>query len=100
MPRRPAEYRLSPAAARDLESIWFYTLREWDSEQANLYLDELAAAFGRLAQHPRTARTCDHIRKGYRCGRVGRHAIYFRETKYGIAVIRILHDRMDASRHL
>jgi len=26
--------------------------------------------------------------------------IYFRVTDYGIAVIRVLHDRMDAPRHL
>ena len=30
----------------------------------------------------------------------GRHAIYFRITAYGIAVVRVLHDRMDAQRHL
>ena len=31
---------------------------------------------------------------------VERHMIYFRVTPYGIAIIRILHDRMDASRQL
>ena len=30
-----AEYRLSPAAERDLESIWKYTREEWGLEQAN-----------------------------------------------------------------
>ena len=29
-----AEFRLSPAAERDLESIWKYTRREWGLEQA------------------------------------------------------------------
>ena len=29
-----AEYRLSPAAERDLEEIWQYTHREWGLEQA------------------------------------------------------------------
>jgi len=29
-----AEYRLSPAAERDLEGIWKYTRREWSLEQA------------------------------------------------------------------
>ncbi len=55
------EYRLSPAAERDLESIWIYTVGQWGVE---------------------------------------RHMIYFRITDYGIAVIRVLHDRMQASRHL
>lgn len=56
-----AEYRLSPAAERDLESIWIYTVRQWGVE---------------------------------------RHMIYFRVTDYGIAVVRVLHNRMDAPQHL
>jgi plasmid stabilization system protein ParE len=50
-----AEYRLSPAAERDLGGIWKYTRR---------------------------------------------HMIYFRITDYGIAITRILHERMDAPHHL
>ena len=65
-----AEYRLSPAAERDLEDIWTYTVEHWGADQAD-------------------RRRC-----------VERHMIYFRITDYGIAVIRILHDRMDAPRHL
>jgi hypothetical protein len=32
-----AEYRLSPAAERDLEGIWKYTREEWGLEQAERY---------------------------------------------------------------
>ncbi|MRV75366.1 hypothetical protein GJ700_26975 [Duganella sp. FT92W] len=46
------------------------------------------------------ALACDYIRSGYRRSRVERHMIYFRVTDYGIAVVRILHERMDASRHI
>jgi len=100
MAKRRAEYRLAPAAERDLEGIWLYTLGEWGIEQAHRYTDELAAAFDQLARKPKLGTSCDYIRKGYRRSRVGRHAIYFRITDYGIAVIRVLHDRMDATRHL
>jgi len=34
-----AEYRLSPAAERDLEGIWKYTRRECGLEQAERYTD-------------------------------------------------------------
>ena len=95
-----AEYRLSPAAERDLESIWKYTLREWGLEQADRYTDLLTAAFQVLAESPKSAPACDHIRQGYRRRNVERHMIYFRVTDYGIAIIRVLHDRMDASRHV
>ena len=91
-----AEYRLSPAAERDLESIWKYTLGEWGLEQADL----LTATFQALAESPKLAPTCEHIRQGYRRRNVERHMIYFRIMDYGIAIIRVLHERMDAPRHL
>lgn len=95
-----AEYRLTPAAECDLESIWTYTIQRWGVEQANRYTDILTTAFAELAQSPKTAQACDQIRPGYRRRSVERHTIYFRITAYGIAIIRILHNRMDALRHL
>lgn len=95
-----AEYRLTPAAERDLEAIWTYTLQRWGVEQANRYIDILTAAFAELANSPNTAPACDHVRPGYRRRSVERHMTYFRITGYGIAIVRVLHSRMDASRHL
>jgi len=60
----------------------------------------LTSAFAELADSPNTAPACDHIRLGYRRWGVERHMIYFRVTDYGIAVICILYNRMDAPRHL
>ena len=99
VPHMP-EYRLTPAAEGDLESIWTYTVRQWGVEQAERYIDFLTAAFAELADSPKTAPTCEHIRPGYRRWSVERHMIYFRVTDYGIAVVRVLHERMDAPRHL
>jgi plasmid stabilization system protein ParE len=56
-----AEYRLSPAAERDLEGIWKYARREWSREQAERYTDLLTAAFQVLAEAPKSAPACDHI---------------------------------------
>ena len=95
-----AEYRLAPAAEHDLEAIWKHTAHQWGIEQANRYIGLLTAAFDALAQSPKTAPACDHIRPGYRRWNVERHMIYFRVTHYGIVVIRVLHDRMDAPRRL
>jgi toxin ParE1/3/4 len=95
-----AEYRLTPAAERDLESIWIHTRQQWGVEQAHRYIDNLIAVFADLTQSPRTAPACDYIRPGYRRRSVERHMIYFRVTAYGIAIVRILHDRMDAPRQL
>lgn len=94
------EYRLTPAAEGDLEGIWRYTTEQWGVKQANHYIDILSATFSDLAQHPKTAPACDHIRLGYRRRSVEQHMIYFRITAQGISIIRVLHDRMDLQRSL
>jgi len=94
------EYRLAPAAERDLETIWTHTRQQWGLEHANRYIDILTAVFAELVDSPKIAPACEHIRPGYRRRNAERHMIYFRITTYGIAVVRILHDRMDAPRHL
>lgn len=97
---RVAEYRLTPAARQDLENIWIHTHQQWGAGQAHRYTDSLTAAFAELARAPKSVPACDYIRPGYRRRSVEQHMIYFRITDYGIAIVRILHDRMDASRHL
>ena len=95
-----AEYRLTPAAERDLEHIWLHTRQQWSTDQADRYAEILANAFAELVGSPKTAPSCDHIRRGYRRRNVERHMIYFRVTDYGINIVRVLHDRMDAPRHI
>jgi len=95
-----AECRLSPRAQRDLDDIFDYTVAQWNLPQALRYTDSLEAALDALAQAPHKGQDCGHIRQGYRRLRVEQHVIYFRTTPYGIAVIRILHQRMDVPRHL
>jgi toxin ParE1/3/4 len=95
-----ADYRLSPAAERDLETIFDRTVAEWGLSQALRYTDLLEAGCAALADAPQRSQRCDPIRPGYRRRRVEHHFIYFQRTDYGIAVMRILHERMDAPRHL
>jgi toxin ParE1/3/4 len=95
-----AEYRLTPAAQRDLDAIFDYTVREWGLEQAVRYAAAIEKACARLARAPDFAQDCGDIRAGYRRAAVNRHVLYFRVEDYGIAVVRILHQRMDAPRHL
>ncbi|MCO8314121.1 type II toxin-antitoxin system RelE/ParE family toxin [Pseudomonas mandelii] len=95
-----AEYRLTPAAEGDLEAIWSYTAQQWGLDQANRYIDIITTAFEQLALRPKTAPACDAVRPGYRRCSVERHMIYFRITVYGIAIIRVLHDWMEAQRNL
>ena len=95
-----AEYRLGPRAQRDLDGVFDYTVAQWGLPQALRYTDLIEAACAALAEAPQQAPACAHIRPGYRRRSVEQHVIYFRPTTYGIAVVRILHQRMDAARHL
>ena len=94
------EYRLSPRAQRDLDAVFDYSVPHWGLSQAMRYIDLIAAACADLAEAPQQAQSCANIRPGYRRRVVEQHIIYFRPTTYGIAVTRILHQRMDAIRHL
>ena len=100
MPTKSAEYRLSPKAREDLDGVWLYSLAEWGVDQADRYIDELVAAFDRIAANPKSGTNSDGIRAGYRRYSVLRHTVYYRETAYGIEVIRVLHNRMLSGRHL
>lgn len=94
------EFRLSPAAQGDLEAIFDYTVERWGLDQAGLYVQGIEYTCSAMARDPLQGQACDHVRSGYRRAAAGRHYVYFRIESYGIAVIRILHQRMNASRHL
>lgn len=95
-----SRYRLTPAAQRDLSSIWDYTADRWDVRQAELYIDDIRAAVERIAEDPRRGRHCDDVRSGYRRYAVGSHLLFYITHPEGVDIIRILHQRMDPTRHL
>jgi toxin ParE1/3/4 len=94
-----AEYRLSPRAQDDLDQIFDYSVAQWGLPQALRYTDIIEAACLALAEDRLFAQNCAALRAGYWRRTVEQHVIYFRRIPDGIAVIRILHQKMDASRH-
>ena len=90
---------LSPKAKSDLSDIWDYTLAEWGIDQAEKYVRDLWTAMQKQARDPSTSVDISDVRKGYRKFRSGSHVIFFRLTREGIDVVRILHQRMDFERH-
>ena len=77
-----------------------YTVATWGLPQALHYTDLIEAACAALADNPYRAQSRDELRPGYRSKRVEHHVLFLQERDYGIAVIRILHERMDPARHL
>lgn len=94
-------YVLSPRARDDLSEIWDYTADHWGVEQADRYVRQLCAACAGLAEGRRQGRTVDAVRTGYLKYLIASHVIFYRLRAPGqIEVVRILHQRMDADRHL
>ena len=96
-----SRYVLSPAARADLERIWDYSSERWDDDQAEEYLREIQRAIERVVSNPTIGRACNDVRPGYRKHAVGSHTMYYRiGSDDVIDVVRLLHQRMDADRHL
>lgn len=93
-------YRLRVGAVRDLEDIARYTQRTWGVRQRDLYLDSIEAKCRRFARFPKRGLRRDDVWPGCRSFRVNRHVVFYELSDEGIEVLRVLHQSMDARRHL
>ena len=91
---------LSPRAQTDLDQIWDYTAERWGLNQAETYTRQIWADIQTVAKSPLLGRECEEVRAGYRQYPSGSHVLFYRLTRDGIEVIRILHERMDYERHI
>lgn len=96
MPVPRSRITVSDPARQDLRDIFVFTLRRWGSDQLKTYRALVDTAFGALAADPHLGKP----RHGYLRYTVGRHHIFYRHDAGTIYIVRILHDRMDAARHL
>ena len=85
-----ADYRLSRAAAADLEEIAYYGLRTFGLPQMQRYQEGLKLRLQRIAEAPQTSPSVEHIRAGYRRSVYESHAIYYRIEASGVLIVRIL----------
>jgi toxin ParE1/3/4 len=92
-------YRLSPLAEVDLEEIWLCTLKNWSLEQADTYHNGLVSAFEGLAAGTKRGRPAEVLPdfQKYLCGS---HVVYFLDYQDHLDIIRVLHQKQDAQRHL
>ncbi len=100
MPGVSRRYRLSPGARADLEDIWRYTAERWSIEQADRYHNALIDDIESLVGTAHRGIAIDHIRPGYHRLAIRSHVAFYRQTESAIEIVRILHQRMDFSRHL
>lgn len=89
----------SPAAEDDIGEIWDYSADRWGPDQADSYTDAIRDACYALAKGTKRGRPADVLPdfQKYLCGS---HVVYFLDYTDHLDVIRVLHQRQDAERHL
>jgi len=83
-----------------LAGIAAYSQREWGKKQKEAYLGQIRAKFDELRNSPDIGVPRDDIAHGLRARPIGQHIIYYRATKAGLIVVRLLHQSMDPRRNL
>ena len=92
-------YRLSPLAEDDLYKIISTTINSWGNEQAKEYAQNIDTALIKLAQYPDFGRERNEVYNGAKSFPVEKHIVFYQVSDNGIDVARILHQRMDLSKH-
>ena len=95
-----AAYRLTRRAAADLDAVFEYTAERFGLVQARSYFQGLHACCERLADSPRLGRSAESLAPGLRRYEFRSHVVFYLEESDGIVIVRVLHERMDAPRHL
>lgn len=98
---------LAAAAQTDLDTIAAWTAEKFGASQAENDIEAILDTIAELtAQSPSRSIARDEIAKGMaslhmrKRGRRGRHFLVYSETSDEVNIHRILHDRMELSRHI
>ena len=91
---------VTPKAESDLIGIWMYTCEEWGADQADTYLDRLAAGMEQLINYPSLGTDYTHVLTGYRRLQVEHHTVFYQVLEPEVLVVRVLHEDMDAPERL
>ena len=75
-------------AEKDIEEIYYYSVSNFGETQAELYYSGLTEHFTYIVGNPDTGSNFES------------HAIYYRQEKSGILILRVLHQHMDPVRHM
>ena len=74
-------------------------MSSWGNEQAKEYAQNIDAALIKLAQYPDFGRERNEVYNGAKSFPVEKHIVFYQVSDNGIDVARILHQRMDPSKH-
>ncbi|SCB45879.1 type II toxin-antitoxin system RelE/ParE family toxin [Rhizobium multihospitium] len=90
----------SPKATLDIDQIYDYTEEKWSSEQAEGYIFAIRDHCDALIAGTARGRAINGIKPGYLALASGSHFIVYKDDAQTVAIIRILHRRMNIGSHL
>jgi toxin ParE1/3/4 len=91
-------YRLSPEAKQDLDEIFDYVAVHGNIAAADRVIDDITRHFPLLGNNPQLGRSREEIAPGTRSFPVGNYVIYYRRSKRGVKIARVLHGARDQYR--
>ena len=98
--RKPLSITLSPKARQDFIDILRYTGETWGEPQLLTYRNKINEALQVISANPQRGRQRDDLPSACFSYSVGAHVIVYRLGADEVAVVRILHRRMDLGKHL
>jgi toxin ParE1/3/4 len=96
----PLELKLARRAKVDLDAIYVYGVQVFGAAVADAYAVAMMDVLDGLCEFPFTGSVIDGEHASFRRKASGAHMIFYRVTPNALQVARILHQRMDPSRHL
>tara|TARA_R110002072_G_scaffold28229_2_gene90820 strand:+ start:204 stop:524 length:321 start_codon:yes stop_codon:yes gene_type:complete len=87
-------------ADEDLEVIFDYSLEKFGFARTARYIKDIEIMFEKLACNPQKGNTFDIQLPNCLHLKVESHFIYYAEYQGGIEIFRVLHKRMEPTRHL
>lgn len=93
-------FHIRKTADKDLENIFVYSVENFGMKRAEQYIDDLVMAFQNLANNYKLGRGCSHVRPNLYAWDVISHVVYYKPTKDGVSIYRVLHNSMDYKKHV
>lgn len=93
-------YKLSDAAASDIEDMLDTSLLAFGVLQTEHYYTALTQCLELLGDNPAMGTTAEDIRPGYRRFPHESHVIFYTQDAEGVFIVRILHKHRDAPHNL
>jgi toxin ParE1/3/4 len=97
---KPPGLVLSPKARQDFIDILRYTGETWGERQLFTYRDKIDEALRAISINPQLGHHRDDLPPTHQAYLVGSHIVVYRMHGGGIAVVRILHQRMSIGKHV